>query len=156
VIWIHGIAGSNPACSINLLRRIMMNLFQLEKITLHSGKKSKFKIECDYFTEAFGNWETLAYLGSRIIGKFSSVSGVPRGGIPFAKAMQKYVSDEGPHLIVDDVLTTGGSIEKEIDSILLPEGCIGLVAFARGECPGGIKCIFSMNKDAEDAEYMGE
>lgn len=126
-----------------------MNLFQLEKITLHSGKISDFKIECDNLTEA--DWDTLAYLGSRIVGSFSSVECIPRGGIPFAKAMEKYVGDKGPHLVVDDVLTTGGSILKE-----LKENCIGLVVFARGgslalSSVRSIKAIFYMNEAAEDA-----
>ena len=120
-----------------------MGLFQLVDIVLHSGKKSKFKIECDSLTEK--DWDTLAYLGSRIIGKFSSVYGIPRGGIPFAKALEKYVSDEGPCLIADDVLTTGGSIIEE-----LKEDCVGLVIFARGKCPAGVSAIFYMNEEAED------
>lgn len=121
-----------------------MNLFQLDKITLHSGKISEFKIECDSLTGS--DWDTLAYLGSRVVGEFSSVFGVPRGGIPFAKAMEKYVSDKGPCLIVDDVLTSGGSIIEE-----LKENCVGLVAFARGQCPDGVKAVFYMNERAEDA-----
>jgi len=35
-----------------------MNLFQLGKITLNSGKKSFFKIECDALTEE--DWDCLA------------------------------------------------------------------------------------------------
>lgn len=122
-----------------------MNLLQLEKITLHSGKISDFKIECDSLTET--DWDTLAYLGSRIVGSFSSVSGVPKGGIPFAKAMEKYIGDLGPHLVVDDVLTTGGSILKAVYN---HKGSIGLVVFARGRA-WPIMAIFYMNEAAEDA-----
>jgi len=122
-----------------------MNLLQLEKITLHSGKISDFKIECDSLTEA--DWDTLAYLGSRIVGNFSSVYGIPRGGIPFAKAMEKYVGDMGPHLIVDDVLTTGGNILEVLHNY---KDSIGLVAFARGRA-WPVKAIFYMNEAAEDA-----
>ena len=122
-----------------------MDFFQLSRITLHSGKTSEFKIECDAITKE--EWDTLAYLGSRIIGEFSSVYGVPRGGIPFAEAMEKYVSDKGPCLIVDDVLTTGGSIVEAMDT-----SCVGLVAFARGRCPSGVKAVFYMNDKAEDAK----
>lgn len=120
-----------------------MSLLQLADIVLHSGKKSKFKIECDSLTEE--DWNTLAYLGSRIVGKFSKVYGIPRGGIPFARALEKYADNDGPLLIADDVLTTGGSIVEK-----LREGCVGLVAFARGKCPEGVKAIFYMNEEAED------
>lgn len=120
-------------------------MFQLARITLHSGKTSEFKIECDSITES--DWATLAYLASRIVGEFSSVYGVPMGGIPFADAMEKYVSDKGPRLIVDDVLTTGGSMVEVMD-----QSCVGLVAFARGKCPAGVKAVFYMNELAEDAK----
>lgn len=125
----------------------MMSVFQLAKITLHSGKTSEFKIECDNLTES--DWDTLAYLGSRIIGDFSEVYGVPRGGVPFAKALEKYVSDKGPRLVVDDVLTTGGSMLEKLE-----ECCVGLVAFARGYCLLGIKAVFYMNGLAEDAKWQ--
>lgn len=122
-----------------------MNLLQLSRITLHSGKVSNFKIECDSLTE--DDWDTLAYLGSRIVGNFSKVYGIPTGGISFAKAMEKYASGNGPCLIVDDVLTTGGSIIEGLE-----EDCIGLVVFARGPCPSNVKAVFYMNEEAEDAK----
>ncbi len=37
---------------------------------------------------------------------------MPIGGLRLAQAMQPYVSSSGPLLIVDDVLTTGQSMEK--------------------------------------------
>lgn len=122
-----------------------MNLFQFSKTTLHSGKVSNFKIECDTLTD--GDWDTLAYLGKSIVGDFSMVYGIPTGGKRFAEAMEKYSTGKGPCLIVDDVLTTGGNMLE-----VLEEECVGLVAFARGPCPPGVKAIFYMNEEAEDVE----
>lgn len=130
-----------------------MSLFQLEKIVLHSGKTSWIKIECDFLSPKTNeDWEALAYMGSRIVGPFSEVVGVPRGGVPFAKAIKKYASPPysvWPVLIVDDVLTTGGSILKEM---AMCANSVGLVVFARGPLPEGVKAIFPMHPDAEDAE----
>jgi orotate phosphoribosyltransferase len=108
-------------------------------------------MECDALTKE--DWECLAYLGSRIAGSFSKVCGVPRGGIPFARAMEEYQSDDPSDsvLVVDDVLTTGGSICKEMRSFY-NKGVRGLVVFARGSCPPGVEAIFYMNEDVEDAK----
>ena len=125
-----------------------MNLFQKENIILNSGLKSDFKIECDALTDE--DWETIAYLISKEI-KFDSVVSVPNGGNKLAKALEKYSTNTWQRivLIVDDVLTTGGSMERMKKEILLQphndetivKGC---VVFARGECADWIKSIFKM------------
>ena len=119
-----------------------MNLFIKEKVVLNSGEISGFKIECDALTEK--DWECLAYLASEKV-KFKDVISVPSGGDIFAKYLSQYkVDDESlPVLICDDVLTSGGSMErkrKEID-----EDTIGVVAFARGECPDWVVSILKLN-----------
>jgi hypothetical protein len=60
----------------------------------------------------------------------------------------------GPHLIVDDVLTTGGSMERlrEERRKLLPPGTmvepgnwiVGAVVFSRGQCPLWVSALFRM------------
>jgi hypoxanthine phosphoribosyltransferase len=122
-----------------------MNLFQKKEITLHSGDVSYFKIECDALTD--GDIETLAYIISRKY-TFYDVVGIPRGGIRIANALQKYASNSPLKilLIVDDVLTTGKSMEKarEMFGNVLSQG---VVLFARGKCPKWVEPIFNMWKE---------
>lgn len=132
-----------------------MNLFETGDYILHSGQKTNFKIECDALTDE--DIETLA----RLIGQryaFGKVFGVPRGGVRLADALQPYCRPEHNHywLIVDDVITTGTSMEKyrqeiaqrpadleDVGEWVVPE-FIGVVIFARGTCPYWITPIFQM------------
>lgn len=63
----------------------MANLFQLGVFTLSSGKTSSWKLECSAFTQE--DWRALAYLVSRMVGKFGTVEGVPSGGLQLAAAL---------------------------------------------------------------------
>ena len=122
-------------------RQHFMSLFQKQNIVLHSGKQSDFKIECDDLT--FADVETLCYLISKRF-KFSSVFGVPNGGLKFAQELRQYRNGiSNPTLVVDDVLTTGNSMNEfvEINNIKNP---IGVVIFARGKCPDWVIPIFQM------------
>ncbi len=132
-----------------------MNLFETGEFILHSGQKTNFKIECDALTDE--DIETLA----RLIGQryaFGKVFGVPRGGVRLADALQPYCKPEhnAYWLIVDDVITTGTSMEKfrqevalqpaeldEVDDWVAPE-FVGVVIFARGACPYWITPIFQI------------
>ncbi len=122
-----------------------MNLFEKKRWTMHSGATSDFKIECDALTS--DDWDTIAYLISKHF-SFVNVVGVPRGGLALAKALRKHKNTLGPLLIVDDVLTTGASMEDERDVYLerYNNNIIGVVVFARGRCPSWVTPIFSMNK----------
>lgn len=121
-----------------------MNLFQRGNFTLHSGEKSKWKIECDALS--WEDWDTLAMM---IVERtrpllFAKVIGVPRGGLKLARALMPYqVIKSGPTLVVDDVLTTGNSILEVVQGQLGP--CIAWVVFARGVCPPGINALFRMS-----------
>ena len=124
----------------------MTNLFQYKKFTLHSGGISYFKIECDAITKE--DYKTLAKIVSDKI-KFKDVYGVPRGGIPFEKALKEYISNDSNNLlIVDDVLKTGGYMEEaklkfqnqNYDKI------IGVVVYARGDSPNWIQPVFKMHE----------
>ncbi len=111
-------------------------LFRAAPFTSHGGEELTWKIECDGLTE--GDWEAMAliYMESRPPA-FGDVWGVPRGGLPLARALRRYVTT-GPRLIVDDVLTTGGSILGA-----MREHDRGLVAFSRARAlPARVSAIF--------------
>ena len=85
-----------------------INLFVKQRFTSHSGITLPFKIECDALNDA--DIDTLAFLiGGRY--SFGSVYGVPTGGERLARALIPYITI-GPRLVVDDVLTTGNSMEQ--------------------------------------------
>lgn len=116
-----------------------MGIFQKRQFKLHSGGVGDFKIECDNLDSE--DIETLAYLISKKL-KFSCVVGVPSGGLRLAAALQKYCNPEHPMLIVDDVLTTGKSMQEYKNQF---PNAIGAVIFARGVVPDWIYSVFNMN-----------
>jgi orotate phosphoribosyltransferase len=116
-----------------------MNLFRLGDFTLAGGRKSRFKLECDALTD--GDWECLAWLISQRVA-FHRVEGVPRGGLKLAAALEKYKGYGNSLLIVDDVLTTGGSMERQRSG----RDAQGFVVFQRGpERPPWIRALFQMD-----------
>ena len=85
---------------------------------------------------------------AKIIGtnlQFNQVQGIPRGGLRLAKALEIYCGNNGPILVVDDVLTTGQSILEIRQAI--PEPSLGVVIFARGKCPEGILALFQLSEE---------
>jgi len=124
---------------------MIANLFQKKNLILNSGLSSDFKIECDALTDK--DIECLSYLISKKI-QFKSVFGVPTGGIKIQKELEKYcINDDNlPILICDDVLTTGGSMERFKESLSLSDKNVkGIVLFSRGNCPNWIDSLFKMN-----------
>ncbi len=126
-----------------------MTLFRLGSFKLHSGGTSNWKIDMDGMDDE--DIAMLARLGSKMVGPFDCVNGIPRGGLRLAEALSEYISDDmrAPCLIVDDVLTTGTSMEKARTELLSEAApgtkVIGLVAFARGPCPPWVKAVFTYN-----------
>ena len=123
-----------------------MNLIQLGDVTLNSGLKSDFKLVCDDFIK--DNLGGLVTLIKRVCGPFSHVKGIPRGGLLLEEALVPHVSHSltSTLLIVDDVLTTGGSFrrfrEKLSESYTY---IIGVAVFARGECPVWVAPLFQLH-----------
>lgn len=131
-----------------------MNLFKFfcGGIELSSGETTYFKIDCDALVR--DDLETLAWLIRRRVGRFGSVVGVPRGGIAIAEALESYVNPKSPaQLIVDDVLTTGKSMQdmKEVAHVF-HDDIKGAVIFARGKCPDWITPIFQMTDEPDEDE----
>lgn len=125
-----------------------MNLFQLGNFTLHSGEQSSWKVECDALTEA--DLETLARLIAEKVGPFYRVVGVPSGGSRLARALMPYVSKRTPGggtpmpaLLVDDVLTTGASMEQ-MRRDFEPIPVVGVVLFARREPPAWVRAVWRL------------
>jgi orotate phosphoribosyltransferase len=127
-----------------------VNLVMAGDFTLRSGKKSGYKVECDALTTA--DWEGIAaaIVEEGILPPFSGVSGVPRGGIPLADAMRKYVTPEARTLLIcEDIVTTGGSMERwreelRRDPAVKFDDYVGVCFIARGRCPDWVKPLLRM------------
>jgi orotate phosphoribosyltransferase len=122
-----------------------VSLFALGEFKLHSGGASRWRINCDSLTS--GDWKALAVMLAERLPPFGRVVGVPRGGLPLATALRPCCrNDTARVLAVDDVLTTGSSLEK-CREWLLAEGAadvMGAVVFARGLCPPWVYPLFQM------------
>lgn len=119
-----------------------MNLFIDGAFTAHSGETLSFKIDCDALTDA--DLATLAAEIARRMVRFRDVYGIPRGGVRLGLAFLQYCTGSplDPLLIVDDVLTTGRSLEEARKRF--GPNTIGAVIFARRPCPDWIMPLFVM------------
>lgn len=124
-----------------------MTLFKHGKFTSHSGIKLDWKIECDSLTD--GDIECIAeYIASKIDFRFM-VQGIPRGGCRLAAALEKYADAQAPFsvLIVDDVCTSGASLEKAKAAQPVqvhPSDVVGWCIFARDKLPDWCHAMFRM------------
>ena len=123
------------------------SLFNYGDFALHSGARSDFKIDCDHLTD-----DDLAVLAVLAANRFewSYALGIGTGGSRFACALAAYnTKDErNPRMIVDDVLTTGASMEAKRARI---EGeCFGLVIFARSRPAQWIYPMFQLGMPWSD------
>lgn len=126
-----------------------MTLFSSGKFESHSGIELPFKIDCDYL-----NNEDIGCIAKYIASKcsFGMVFGIPSGGDRLTEALEQYVEPDAPFnvLIVDDVLTTGSSMEYEKASMptqVHQDDIIGWVIFARIEPPKWINYMFKTQED---------
>jgi orotate phosphoribosyltransferase len=115
-------------------------LFVKKDFVMHSGNTAHWKLECDSLTDE--DIETLAWIIADK-GKFKRVFGIPNGGVRLADALQKYVSNEGKNLIIDDVLTSGASMEEAKEKLGWHDA-VGIVIFARNRPPSWVRAIFEM------------
>ena len=105
---------------------------------LASGVESAWKIECDALTD--DDWRTVADIIRSRLGPYAAVEGVPSGGLRLAAELRRFTTMSGPLLIVDDVLTTGGSLERQRAG----REAIGAVVFARGLPPPWVTPLFQV------------
>lgn len=120
-------------------------LFQRGDFTLASGQRAHWKIECDALTP--DDWAGLAaMLIDYLPHPFGSVRGVPRGGVPFEQALWWHATPGAKRvLVVDDVWTTGGSMQRFIDRTgLYHVPLMRAVAFARNPVPDGVTALLSV------------
>lgn len=118
-----------------------MSIFLQGEFTLSSGQESQWKVDCDGLTDE--DWNTLAAMAMEMWDlEFGEVIGIPTGGIKFADAMSKYsVGYSDILLVVDDVYTTGNTIETEMNK---HKRVAGLVAFTRGPHPMRVFSIWNL------------
>ena len=89
-----------------------MNLFQKVDFKSSAGLDLSWKIECDAISD--DEWECIATMIMERANPFRSAIGVPRGGVKLAEILNEYGTGSylDPVCIVDDVLTTGKSMEE--------------------------------------------
>ena len=119
------------------------DLFRSLNFKSHSGLDLTWKIECDVLSDP--EWFTIKKMILEVTPPFREAIGIPRGGIKLGDLLNEHATgkEEDPICIVDDVLTTGESMENFL-SLRGIEGksvmpAIGWVVFARVQPPLWIK-----------------
>ena len=124
----------------------MIELFQKVDFKSHSGLDLTWKIEMDALSH--GEWECIAQMIMELTPPFKEAIGIPRGGNILGKLMNKHGTGkrEDPICIVDDVLTTGGSMNefRTKRQWRNPSKYIGGVVFARSQPPDWVTALFQM------------
>jgi hypoxanthine phosphoribosyltransferase len=126
-----------------------MTLLKTGDFVSHSGLTLPFKINCDLLTQEDINC-IAKYIAARC--DFGVALGIVRGGIRLAEALDQYATQEAPFnvLVVDDVLTTGKSMERskaKLPPQVHQDDVIGWVIFARTEPPKWINYVFKTSED---------
>ena len=134
------------------------HLFIEEDFTGHSGDQLHWKIEMDALEDA--EWKCIARMIMEISPPFKEAIGIPRGGVKLGKLLNLHGTGkrEDPICIVDDVLTTGGSMKefKTKRQWRNPSKYIGWVVFARTPPPDWVRVLFQMPKVWVDDPHKPE
>ena len=126
------------------------NLFVEETFVGHSGGTLHWKIEMDTLTDV--EWKCIAKMIMEYETRpFHAPIGIPRGALTLSSYLNEYSTQnpEDPYLIVDDVLTTGGSMNYFVEQYFRnrePNEYFGWVVFARKKPATWIKTLFQMPK----------
>jgi hypothetical protein len=123
------------------------HLFQSIDFTSHSGLDLSWKIEMDALSDP--EWFTIKKMIMELTPPFKEAVGIPTGGSKLGDLLNEHGTgkEEDPICIVDDVLTTGESMEyflTQYQRNRRPFTAIGWVVFARGQCPGWVTSLFQM------------
>ena len=125
---------------------MVIDLFQKINFTSHSGLDLTWKIEMDALSR--GDWECIAQMIFELSPPFREAIGIPRGGVKLGKLLNLHGTGkkEDPICIVDDVLTTGGSMDefKTKRQWRNPTNYIGWVVFSRSQTPHWVNALFQM------------
>lgn len=127
------------------------SLFQTGEFQLHSGSRSRWKIECDVLTTQ--DWKALALMLAERLPPFGTVLGIPRGGMLLAHFLRDHAKPQSKTvLIADDVFTTGRSFVDAISTFDLHKrkpgnDLFGAVVFNRSgkATPAWIMSLFSLS-----------
>ena len=88
-----------------------LNLFKDGAFISHSGCYLEYKLECDALSDE--DITTLAKIIRKRVPKFNRVVGIPGGGLRLQEALKPDEDETSDWvLVVDDVLTTGKSMEE--------------------------------------------
>ena len=125
------------------------DLFRSLNFKSHSGLDLTWKIECDVLSDP--EWFTIKKMILQVTPPFREAIGIPRGGIKLGDLLNEHATgkEEDPICIVDDVLTTGESMEYFLSQYSTtqnrkPFTAIGWVVFARVQPPDWVKALFQM------------
>ena len=133
------------------------HLFIEEDFTGHSGGQLHWKIEMDALDGA--EWKCIArMIMEHETRPFQAAIGIPRGGLTLSTYLNEYSTQnpEDPYLIVDDVLTTGGSMDEFKEEHFKDKKVVGWVVFARRKPADWINALFQMPKDWVDDPHKPE
>ena len=132
----------------------MSNLFKAESFVSHSGLDLNWKIECDALSDP--EWFTISQMIMEVSPPFREAHGIPRGGVKLGNLLRQYGTKkkEDPICIVDDVLTTGGSMVECAETEFKGENVIGWVVFSRSHMPDWIYALFLMPYIDENGDLI--
>ena len=124
----------------------MIDLFQKVNFKSHAGLDLTWKIEMDALSR--DEWECIAEMIIELSVPFKEAVGIPRGGTILGNLLNQHGTGkrEHPICIVDDVLTTGGSMNEFKRKLQWrnPTDYIGWVVFARSQPPDWVTALFQM------------
>jgi hypothetical protein len=121
------------------------HLFIEEDFKSHAGLDLHWKIEMDALDEA--EWKCIARMIMEYQTEpFQAAIGIPRGGLKLSVYLNDYSTQNNndPYLIVDDVLTTGGSMEEFKKEYFDKNKVFGWVVFSRQRPPDWVRTLFQM------------